>query len=336
MPDNCTPCTPCNPPHKFKYLHPIFWERVLPAVYDDTLTYYELISKLICKINEFVCLANKYGEIVINFEEIDEMIEELNERIDELNQSLPDIDEIPTDGSDHLVTSNGIFDFVMALTALLRQIDNTPTDGSNNLVTSDGVYDAIQAALSEAMGGYPDYGEGIINYLNFGVPRNLYFGTPYNARNGFAIGGAYMQASWNHAQTIVSLGGVYEFHINTELTDGSMYPRIPLYLDAAKTIPLNLPNNTGVENVYDGVGIVINWSANVKRDAALVHKANGNIEIQLTLPIYWAPTDYDIQGNRYQDCATFIAVPVFLATGENPELSMIRERSGNNERHLRV
>lgn len=312
---------PCNHPYKFRYLHPLFWERVLPAVYDDSLTYYELLAKLICKINEFVELANQYGIIVENFEEIDEKIAELNDEIDELNASLPDIDEIPTDGSDNLVTSNGVYDFVMALTNLLRQIDNTPTDGSLNLVTSDGVYDAIQAALAEAMGGYPSYEDAVSNYLTFGTPISIYTGTPYNASNGFGPGGVYMQATYNTAGTVVAVGGFYEFHINTELTGGSMAPRIPLYTDAGLTTPFNLPNVTGEEIKYNSIGLTLNWSANVKRSASLVHKANGDFELELNLPIYWAPTGTDVQGNRYQDCATFFEIPIFLATETIPSTS---------------
>ena len=342
-------CNPCKSPYKFRYLHPLFWERVLPAVYDDTLTYYELLCKLICKINEFVELANEYGEVIDNFEIIDQAIAELNERIDELNAMLPDIDDIPTDGSENLVTSNGVYDFVIALTALLRQIDVVPTDGSENLVTSNGVYDAlaalellinnlnnattnvqnrgvdltptdgstnlvdsngiydaIQSAISSAIGGYPDLGQAIINYLDFGDPIVLQYGTPYNATNGFTLGGKYVTAQYNSAQTIVALGGFLEFRLTSELTTGAMSPHIPI-------TNLQLPNNAGHDVTYQSTGLTLNWSANVKRSCSLIHKTDGTFELLLNLPIYWAATGTDPQGNYYYDCCVFFAFPVFLA-----------------------
>lgn len=300
---------PCKHPYKFRYLHPLFWERVLPAVYDDTLTYYELLAKLICKINEFVELANQYGTIVDNFEEIDQLISDLNDRIDALNELLPDIDDIPTDGSENLVTSNGVYDFVMALTNLLRQIDVYPTDGSMNLVTSDGVHDAIQDAISNVIGGYPDLGIAISNYLHFNAPVILQYGTPYNVSNGFTLGGKYLTGQWNDDKSVICIGGFVEFRLTSELTSGAMSARVPL-------INIEAPNYAGTDILYNSVGITLNWSSNVKRSCGLRHKANGTFELQIDIPIYWAPTGQDIQGNWYYDCCTFFAFPIFLAANQ--------------------
>lgn len=300
-------CTPPNTGYKFRYLHPLIWERVLPAVYDDTLTYYELLVKLICKINEFVDLANQYGEVVNNFEEIDQLISDLNNRIDDLNNKLGNIDDIPTDGSENLVTSNGVYDFVMALTGLLRNIDLSPTDGSMNLVTSNGVYDAIQSAISNVIGGYPDLGVAISNYLHFNSPVILQYGTPYNVSNGFTLGGKYLTGQWNDAKTIICIGGFVEFRLTSELTSGPMSARVPL-------INIEAPNKAGRDVLYSSVGITLNWTANVKRSCSLVHKADGTFDLQIDIPIYWAATGQDTQGNWYYDCCTFFAFPIFLAT----------------------
>lgn len=347
------PCNPCKSPYKFRYLHPLFWERVLPAVYDDTLTYYELLCKLICKINEMIEIANQYGEVVDNFEIIDQEIDELNEKIDELNAMLPDIDDIPTDGSENLVTSNGVYDFVMALTNLLRQIDAVPTDGSENLVTSNGVYDAlaalelmitnlntattnvqnrgvdltptdgstnlvdsngiydaIQDAMSNVIGGYPDLGVAISNYLHFNDPVVLGYGTPYNVSNGFTLGGRYLTGQWNDAKTIVCIGGFLEFRLTTELTTGPMSARVPI-------TNITAPNAVGHDVLYNSIGLTLNWSANVKRSCGLVHKTDGSFELQIDIPIYWAPTGQDPQSNYYYDCCTFFAFPIFLAAGQS-------------------
>lgn len=51
-----------------------FWcQKVLPAVYDDSLTYYELLCKVIDKLNELIAKDNEQSE-VINL-----LAEELNE-----------------------------------------------------------------------------------------------------------------------------------------------------------------------------------------------------------------------------------------------------------------
>lgn len=36
-----------------------FWcQKILPAVYDDSLSYYELLAKLVAKLNEVIEVAN--------------------------------------------------------------------------------------------------------------------------------------------------------------------------------------------------------------------------------------------------------------------------------------
>ena len=49
-----------------------------------------------------------------------------------------------------------------------KSIDNVPTDGSNNLVTSDGVYDAVSAKYTKPVSGIPktDLAEGVQSLLN--------------------------------------------------------------------------------------------------------------------------------------------------------------------------
>lgn len=40
-----------------------YWaQKILPAVYDDSLSYYELLNKIVQKLNEVIELANASGE----------------------------------------------------------------------------------------------------------------------------------------------------------------------------------------------------------------------------------------------------------------------------------
>lgn len=74
--------------------------KVLPLVYDDSLSYYEAVCKLVTKINEVIDALDTIGEGILDeakaytdskiaetFEEVDKKIEEINNLIDELNES---------------------------------------------------------------------------------------------------------------------------------------------------------------------------------------------------------------------------------------------------------
>lgn len=54
------------------------WNKVLPAVYDDSLSQYELLCKIIHKINELIA---GYDDIALNDELQNAAIEELSRRI---------------------------------------------------------------------------------------------------------------------------------------------------------------------------------------------------------------------------------------------------------------
>lgn len=57
MPDNP------NFPPQFDYISPVhFWvQKVLPLVYDDALSYYEVLSKVVLKLNEIIEIVNPIG-----------------------------------------------------------------------------------------------------------------------------------------------------------------------------------------------------------------------------------------------------------------------------------
>lgn len=58
-----------------------FWcQKVLPAVYDDSLSYYELLAKVIDKLNEVI---SKYNETDSVWVEILKQLEDLQQQIDD-------------------------------------------------------------------------------------------------------------------------------------------------------------------------------------------------------------------------------------------------------------
>lgn len=61
-----------------------FWcQKVLPAVYDDSLSYYELLCKVIDKLNELIEKDNEQSEVlnilIHEFEELRELFEKFQE-----------------------------------------------------------------------------------------------------------------------------------------------------------------------------------------------------------------------------------------------------------------
>lgn len=68
---------------KVDYLRPLC-NRVLPAVYTDELSYYEVLCKVVSKVNEIVALIGDYATI----EQIKKSIEDLAKYVDEQDEKL--------------------------------------------------------------------------------------------------------------------------------------------------------------------------------------------------------------------------------------------------------
>lgn len=64
-----------------KHFH--FWcQRVIPLVYDDSLSYYEILCKVVHKLNELITASNNYDK---QFEELSKELEEINDWIENFN-----------------------------------------------------------------------------------------------------------------------------------------------------------------------------------------------------------------------------------------------------------
>lgn len=62
-----------------------FWcQKVLPAVYDDSLSYYELLCKVIQKLNEVIAQSNEQTEVI---EVIVSQLEELQRLFEQFMES---------------------------------------------------------------------------------------------------------------------------------------------------------------------------------------------------------------------------------------------------------
>lgn len=144
--------------------------KVLPTVYDDSLSYYEVLAKVMEKINEIINLDNAQNEIINNIpEDVSEFAEDLAQFKSTMTQQFNDFkteinadfdafeaevnakiaaDSTPTQGSTKLVTSGGVYASLQDIINSLVK-DARPTEDSTNYVTSGGVWKAINDAVED-------------------------------------------------------------------------------------------------------------------------------------------------------------------------------------------
>ena len=90
---NNLPPDPTITPTQTNYAFRYFCQKVLPTVYDESLSYYELLCKLTGKINEVIESSNKNGEAIT---ELQNLYLQLKSYVDDYFKNLdlqPEIDE---------------------------------------------------------------------------------------------------------------------------------------------------------------------------------------------------------------------------------------------------
>lgn len=150
-------------------LFKFYAQKVLPTVYDDALSYQEVLMKIAAKLDELIIANNAQNDVINNLPtdvaqfaemlrefkvemegEFDTFTEAINASIEEFETEVNNkiiTDNTPTQGSEHLVTSNGVWASIKTVTDSLVK-DLAPTENSSNFVTSGGVYTAIQNAIT--------------------------------------------------------------------------------------------------------------------------------------------------------------------------------------------
>lgn len=90
-----------------------FWcQKVLPLVYDDSLSYYETLCKIANKLNEAITSANtSQDNIVLLKQAYDELLEYINEYTKTLDATVV---EKVNDALDNMVQSGELFDYVIS------------------------------------------------------------------------------------------------------------------------------------------------------------------------------------------------------------------------------
>lgn len=102
--------------------------KVLPTVYEDSLSYMESVNKLVNKINEVIDAFDEFGDEILNEAKaytdsaIAEGLADVNEKIDEINEL---IDEINANYDSFINYINGEFDdFIEDVNGQIELINN--------------------------------------------------------------------------------------------------------------------------------------------------------------------------------------------------------------------
>ena len=68
-----------------------FWcQKVMPAIYDDSLSYYELLTKVVAQMNSFVdnlaAVERNTDAVLIAFEELQEFVNDYFDNLDYISE----------------------------------------------------------------------------------------------------------------------------------------------------------------------------------------------------------------------------------------------------------
>lgn len=123
-----------------------FWcQKVLPLVYDDSLSYYELLCKVVCKLNELAENQNNLSD------EIKQVAQDLN---DFKNQVPGMIEAKVEEWLNNYITTHGLVNHVNGMTGdvVLKKLTAT-TEGGLSISGEDGYNGGEEKTIEIAAGG---------------------------------------------------------------------------------------------------------------------------------------------------------------------------------------
>lgn len=123
-----------------------FWcQKVLPLVYDDSLSYYELLCKVVCKLNELAENQNNLSD------EIKQVAQDLN---DFKNQVPGMIEAKVQEWLDNYIATHGLVNHVNGMTGdvVLKKLTAT-SDGGLSISGEDGYNGSEDKTIEIAAGG---------------------------------------------------------------------------------------------------------------------------------------------------------------------------------------
>ena len=123
-----------------------FWcQKVLPLVYDDSLSYYELLCKVVCKLNE----------LAENQNNLSDEIKQVAQDLDNFKNQVPGMIEAKVqEWLDNYITTHGLVNHVNGMTGdvVLKKLTAT-TEGGLSISGADGYNGSEDKTIGIAAGG---------------------------------------------------------------------------------------------------------------------------------------------------------------------------------------
>lgn len=123
-----------------------FWcQKVLPLVYDDSLSYYELLCKVVCKLNE----------LAENQNNLSDEIKQVAQDLDDFKNQVPGMIEAKVqEWLDNYITTHGLVNHVNGMTGdvVLKKLTAT-TEGGLSISGEDGYNGSEDKTIGIAAGG---------------------------------------------------------------------------------------------------------------------------------------------------------------------------------------
>ena len=123
-----------------------FWcQKVLPLVYDDSLSYYELLCKVVCKLNE----------LAENQNNLSDEIKQVAQDLDDFKNQVPGMIEAKVqEWLDNYITTHGLVNHVNGMTGdvVLKKLTAT-TEGGLSISGEDGYNGSEDKTIEIAAGG---------------------------------------------------------------------------------------------------------------------------------------------------------------------------------------
>ena len=123
-----------------------FWcQKVLPLVYDDSLSYYELLCKVVCKLNE----------LAENQNNLSDEIKQVAADLDDFKNQVPGMIEAKVqEWLDNYITTHGLVNSVNGMTGnvVLKKLTAT-TEGGLSMSGEDGYNGSEDQTIGIAAGG---------------------------------------------------------------------------------------------------------------------------------------------------------------------------------------
>lgn len=117
--------------------------KIVPLVYDDVLSYYEMLNKLLQKVNELIDLCNSLG---IRVEALEAAVIEIQSALDGLDGRLDDVENTVSSLSNDVGTLNTA---VETINGAISTINNSIETINNYITNNDQNIANINAAISD-------------------------------------------------------------------------------------------------------------------------------------------------------------------------------------------